>query len=1001
MDLKRFLLVRTALLILLFTTGISSVALSQTELGVAWSEAYANRKVFIENKGQFDKYSNGAAGEIKFVADLGTVRIFFGTMGLFYYFLEAEKTTQSERDELIERIAVTDYTHKQKEQLISKYKFKSDEINMVWSGASENLEIIPELETPDYHSYAVENLSNGEVHNFNHVKGFERITYREIYPSIDIIYEVHPISGVKYSIILHPGADPLDVQMIYDANTSLLGDALSVPTFFGEIKEHAPTTFYANDSSNIIPSSFTLTDGTVGFHLANYDNSQEVVIDPWVQTPAFTTSTAVWEVETDGFGNVYVIGGETPMQLKKYNSGGGLIWTYTTPWDTSSVWLGTLATDVNGTSYITSGTVPEIERIDNAGNMIWHTNGPGGIFLLTEFWSITFNCDNTKLIVGGTGGGAFSPKSMIYDIDVNTGLVVNDIEVGISGQSGFTPVEVRSISSSKNAKYIFLTHRQVGAINQNIGFCPGELPIFEVGNADNLAYKCENYLPMNQNGGGLKALVANDLFFYTHAGDEIHKWDLTNGTLLGTVALPGGSAQVIFGGTLVVHNSGLAVDDCGNVYAGSFDRVVKFDANLNVLAQVVVPFSVYDVVVNNNGEVLAVGAAGNNSAPGNRNGRLQSLSFAACAKYALICCDVNVCPAGPVCITDAPFALVPNTAGGTWSGVGVNASGIFDPSVAGVGTAAITYTLPCGSETIYIIVQPCNLPISVCEEATGNLTASGGNGVYTWSTFTVTPSSTPITNETECIACPATTPSYFFGIYTGCSAGSCATLDTVLTQYATGISTAAPPSYPIIITDGTGATFIVLAQNDLLPCVVVPLSVEFGDFELTCIGEKVICEWQTFSESNNDYFTIEKAMNDGVFHEIGKVDAAGTTTSEINYRFIDEKTNTGQMYYRLFQTDFDGTKKGLITKHIDCSNSEIFIYPNPFNDKIIVELGDFIRNSDGRVEVMNALGQLIITHSIMKNETLLSLDSQHLTKGVYYIRVFSNNLTFIEKMIKQ
>ena len=50
------------------------------------------------------------------------------------------------------------------------------------------------------------------------------------------------------------------------------------------------------------------------FDLGNYNSNETIVIDPWVISPTFTTSTAVWEVETDGIGNVYSIGGETPME---------------------------------------------------------------------------------------------------------------------------------------------------------------------------------------------------------------------------------------------------------------------------------------------------------------------------------------------------------------------------------------------------------------------------------------------------------------------------------------------------------------------------------------------------------------------------------------------------------------------------------------------------------------------------------------------------------------
>ncbi|MFH0866370.1 MAG: gliding motility-associated C-terminal domain-containing protein [Bacteroidota bacterium] len=529
---------------------------------------------------------------------------------------------------------------------------------------------------------------------------------------------------------------------------------LHIPTLFGDIIDHAPETFYTGNSSLPINSKFILTGKSVGFTLDPYDNTKSVTIDPWVESPTFTTSTAVWEVEADGSGNVYVIGGETPMELKKYNSAGTIQWTYTTPWDTATVWLGTLATDNLGNSYITSGTAPEMERINNAGGMVWHNNGNA---FNNEWWSITFNCDKTKLIVGGTTLNMipnFEGYATIFDMDINNGNVLasqNFAYTDLSVMFSF-PVEVRSISSSKNAQYIFLTHNDVGAINQNIGVCPTDEPIFQLDNGHNLAYKCENYLPATQNGGGLKALVANDQFFYTHSGDQIHKRSLTDGSLISSVAIPGGANSTDIFGSIIVENSGLAVDAAGNVYAGSTNQVVKYDANLNILSQAAVTFCVYDVSVNSNGEVLAVGAQQDNQSA-NRNGRIQSLAMSAGGQYALVCCDANICPVDTVCTTDAAFNLSSSSSGGTWTGTGItNASlGTFDPAGAGEGTWTITYTQACGTGTVDVVVLAC-ATLTICQETNGDLTVSGGTGPYNWQEL-VPGSPTPITNSAECTAC--------------------------------------------------------------------------------------------------------------------------------------------------------------------------------------------------------------------------------------------------------
>jgi len=200
--------------------------------------------------------------------------------------------------------------------------------------------------------------------------------------------------------------------------------------------------------------------------------------------------------------------------------------------------------------------------------------------------------------------------------------------------------------------------------------------------------------------------------------------------------LAGGNANTGFGG-YVVHNSGLAVDDCGNVYAGSDDRVVKFDANLNFISQSMTGFSVYDVSVNANGEVLAVGAVQDNGGT-NRTGQVESLAMSACAQYALVCCDANICIPDTVCMTDPAFNLITTTGGGTFSGTGITDvnAGTFDPGVSGAGVFTVSYDLVCGSDDVNVVVSTCTA-LTGCQETNGDITVTGGTGPYTWQNWEV------------------------------------------------------------------------------------------------------------------------------------------------------------------------------------------------------------------------------------------------------------------------
>ncbi|XOV66160.1 MAG: T9SS type A sorting domain-containing protein [Fluviicola sp.] len=101
--------------------------------------------------------------------------------------------------------------------------------------------------------------------------------------------------------------------------------------------------------------------------------------------------------------------------------------------------------------------------------------------------------------------------------------------------------------------------------------------------------------------------------------------------------------------------------------------------------------------------------------------------------------DATITPVGPLCVTDPAITLTAADGGGVWSGTGITNSttGTFDPSVAGVGTHTITYSIPgaCGdSKTESIAVTDCSLPVELLEF---DAQVAGQNLVrLTWVTFT-------------------------------------------------------------------------------------------------------------------------------------------------------------------------------------------------------------------------------------------------------------------------
>ncbi|MEI8202566.1 MAG: PKD domain-containing protein [Bacteroidota bacterium] len=704
-----------------------------------WSASPETQKVFIENQGQFPVRKSGDA--VLFAYDNGKTAIYFTKKGIIYSFIKPipKKEDDDEREKKI--TFIEEYKKKEAEERITKVE--RDVIYMNWVNPNPNVELIASDLTTDYYSYCVKEKDDN-YRNINYVKAYKKIVYKNIYPNIDIEYVFHPSDGLKYSLILHPGADISLFKMNYSVAPKLKSNGdVHIKTKFGDIIDHAPSTFYSDNKSNTIASYFVKNDNTISFNVSSYSNTKTVIIDPWTQTPALPNSNGVWECEQDAAGNVYIIGGDMPMKLIKYNAAGTLQWTYVTPWDTANNWLGTLATDMAGNSYVTSGSIAALQKITPAGGVVYTANSPIGSS--NEYWSISFNCDQTKLVIGGTGGTLFTIQGAIFNVNAATGAITNTKIVGSGNLFAIPPAiqEVRSFTSCQNSRYYYLTLDTIGAVEDNFVVCPGAPPaVFAMNDTYHLAYKCENYRPDNGNSG-IKALRANRNFLYSQNGTTLHKRSLVDASIIASVTIPGGISVTTLG-QHQVGNSGLDIDSCGNVYVGSGNCVLKYDANLNLLQTFPTTYKVFDVSVGPGGNVVFCGATGTN-ATANRIGTVQSTNMAACAPMTLLCCDANVCPAGPLCNTDNPITLVPNTPGGTWSGLGVDPiTGVFSPGVAGAGTIAITYTLACGTTTINIVVNPCGCPtltvtpdniVNVCTGQTDgsfNASTAGGAAPYTY-----------------------------------------------------------------------------------------------------------------------------------------------------------------------------------------------------------------------------------------------------------------------------
>jgi hypothetical protein len=176
-----------------------------------------------------------------------------------------------------------------------------------------------------------------------------------------------------------------------------------------------------------------------------------------------------------------------------------------------------------------------------------------------------------------------------------------------------------------------------------------------------------------------------------------------------------------------------------------------------------------------------------------------------------------------------------------------------------------------------------------------------------------------------------------------------------------------------------------------------PLPVELLAFSAEPSGSDVVVKWTTATETNSDYFNVERSgSGDLSFETISRVNAAGSSFNTIHYQVVDDRPLNGTSYYRLVQVDIDGTTSySKLAKVSFDASSPVVIYPNPATSTLSVKL-----SADGMTEVtlFNMMGAQVLSLP-PSNRREFTIACGHLARGVYLVRVVSGNKVSYQRVV--
>jgi hypothetical protein len=182
--------------------------------------------------------------------------------------------------------------------------------------------------------------------------------------------------------------------------------------------------------------------------------------------------------------------------------------------------------------------------------------------------------------------------------------------------------------------------------------------------------------------------------------------------------------------------------------------------------------------------------------------------------------------------------------------------------------------------------------------------------------------------------------------------------------------------------------------------VSTPLPIELVSFNtITTDNQDVQLDWQTASETNNDYFTIERSQDGKNWVEVKTVDGAGDSSKPISYSEVDTEPFDGISYYRLKQTDFDGTFTYSQIKSVNIDKlqeSRVIIFPNPTSDRFTME-GE--EEELKQIAIYDMFGHLMSGsyRVVERRTTTLIIDVSKLADGIYMVKTKN----FVTKVVKE
>lgn len=178
-----------------------------------------------------------------------------------------------------------------------------------------------------------------------------------------------------------------------------------------------------------------------------------------------------------------------------------------------------------------------------------------------------------------------------------------------------------------------------------------------------------------------------------------------------------------------------------------------------------------------------------------------------------------------------------------------------------------------------------------------------------------------------------------------------------------------------------------------------PLPVTWLSFSAKAISDSVVLKWQTANEQNNKQYEVERSEDGVQFSTIGTVAGAVNSNTVHNYHFTDLHPVKGVNYYRIKQTDVNGTFSYSATVSVRLSNDQFLLLTNPVHNTLYVQLPD-LPTQNSSLKIFDQEGKLVQSNSLQTGASMQKMNVSSLVNGTYILMYQNGSTKKTVKFIK-